>query len=244
MPKSILAFVAIFLVSVICFGQTSAALNTATTTPPNLATTMYQAATILSPHLYNGNRYHIYDSRSLDHQFFQTEEWAKGVIEYDGQRFEEVPMLYDIFKDQVVIQYKGHPGLIQLQSERVRAFSYIDHHFIRIESDRTAGVNLSTGFYDILYDGKTQVLARRTKLRQEQIEGDKVKVSFSSKDVFYIKKEGKYYSANTKNGVLSVFEDQKKALKKYLREQRLNYRKNTEVALVKLATYYDQIVRL
>jgi len=241
MPKYLLVFSSIFWFSVVCFGQTTALLSS--DTPSTQATYLYQSATILSPHLYNGNRYHIYDSRSLDHQFFQQEEWAKGVIEYDGQRFDSIPMLYDIFKDQVVIQYRGHPGLIQLQSERVKTFSYINRHFVRIETNEMEDINLNTGFYDVLYDGKVQVLARRTKLRQEQIEGNKIKVSFTAKNTFYIKKDGQYYPTNTKNGALGVFEDQKKTLKKYLREQRINYRKDTENALVKLSTYYDQLAR-
>lgn len=159
MPQFLSISILLGCLAFTCLGQVSDVTVTHTNNSVSVASALYQSATTLSPHLYNGNRYHIYDSRSLDHQFFEIEEWAKGTIYYDQQRFDDVPLLYDIFKDQVVIQYQGHPGLIQLQSERVTAFSYINHRFIRIENNKAEGVNLSTGFYDVLYDGKTQVLA-------------------------------------------------------------------------------------
>jgi hypothetical protein len=221
--------------------QTSEASSNTLSSPPPLPSAIYQEATILSPHLYNGQRYHIYDSRSKDHQFFQIEDWKQGIIEYDGQRFEAIPMLYDIVKDVIVIKYHGRSGLIQLQSERVKNFAFIDHHFVRIEKNEEQEINIPTGFYDLLYNGSTKVLARHVKQRQEQIENNKVNVYFLPKNFFYLQKDGLYYPIHSQKAAFDLFSDQKKALKKHLREQRIKFRKDRENALIQMATQYDKL---
>lgn len=222
-------------------GQTSEASSNTLSSPPLLPSAIYQEATTLSPHLYNGQRYHIYDSRSKDHQFFQIEDWKQGIIEYDGQRFEAIPMLYDIVKDVVVIKYYGRSGLIQLQSERVKNFAFIDHHFVRIEKNEEQEINIPTGFYDLLYNGNTKVLARHVKQRQEQIENNNVNVYFLPKNFFYFQKDGLYYPIHSQKAALDLLSDQKKALKKHLREQRIKFRKDREKALIQMATQYDKL---
>lgn len=208
---------------------------------PNTPLALYQAATIYSPHLYNGPRYHIYDSRSKEHQFFQVEDWQKGSVHYDGQLFENVSLLYDIVKGYVVARHPERSGLVQLQSERIRHFSVAENHFIRIEKNEEQRIEVPTGFYQLLYDGETQVLARRLKERQEQIENNKVTVYFPPKNFFYIKKDGVYHLIRSKKAALNLYNDRKIALRKALRENRINFRKAREQALVQMATQYDQL---
>lgn len=203
--------------------------------------TLYQSATQFSPHLYNGPRYHIYDSRSKEHQFFESEDWQKGSVFYDGQLYRDISLLYDIFKGYVVVYHPERSGLVQLQSERVREFTLTDKRFIKIEKNEEKGVDIPTGFYQLLYDGKTQVLARRVKERQEQIENNKVTVYFPPKNFFYIKKDGVYHIIRSKKAALALFSDQKSALRKSLRENRINYRKSRYLALVQMATQYDKL---
>ncbi|WP_051398219.1 hypothetical protein [Runella limosa] len=240
MSKLFLSFLFVSQLALTLLGQTA---KVATTSPQKPITeTLYQNATELSQHLYNGQRYHIYDSRSKDHQFFQVEDWRLGSFDYDGQHFENIPIMYDIVKDLLVIYYQGRSGLIQLQSERVSRFSYIDHHFVRIEQNKVLGTTVPTGFYDFLYDGKTKVVARWTKQRQEQIESNRVNVYFLPKNFFYIQKEGEFHLITSKKSALALFGEHKKELKKHLREKRIKFRKNREEALVTIAKHYDQLV--
>ncbi len=243
MQKILPVLIASFWFCIASYGQGAQPAQVTSKNTPSLPLALYESATVLSPHLYNGQRYHIYDSRSKDHQFFELEDWRDGSISYDGQSFDSIPMLYDIVKDKVIIKYVTRSGLIQLQSERVKEFSYINHRFIRIEENKEAGIELSTGFYDLLYDGKTPVLARRMKQRQEQIENNRVNVYFLEKTFFYIKKDGIYHPIHSKRAALNLFDDQKKVLKKHLRDQRIKYRKAKEKAIVQLATKYDQLLR-
>jgi hypothetical protein len=202
---------------------------------------LYQSATRYSPHLYNGPRYHIYDSRSKEHQFFESEDWQTGSVFYDGQLYRNISLMYDIFKGYVVVRHPERSGLVQLQSERIREFTIANNRFIKIEKNEEKGADIPTGFYQLLYDGKTQVLARRVKERQEQIENNKITVYFPPKNFFYIKKDGVYHIIRSKKAALALFNDQKSALRKSLRESRINYRKSRDLALVQMATQYDKL---
>jgi len=205
------------------------------------ALTLYDSATVESQHLYNGPQYFIYDSPAEEHQFYLSEEWTSGSVWYDGQLFREVPLLYDIVKDQLVARYKHGFGNVALQSQKVGYFTLPGHTFIRVEADTAKIEGLRTGFYDQLYDGKTRIVARRVKERQQDLSERKVIIKFPEKDVFYLYQAGLYHPIHSKKSVLAFMEDQKRPLKKYLREQTLSFRYNREAAILGMAAYYDQL---
>ena len=205
------------------------------------ALALYDSATIESQHLYNGPQYFIYDSPAEEHQFYRTEEWEIGSVLYDGQLFRGVPLLYDIVKDQLVARYKQGFGNVALQSQKVGYFTLPEHTFVRVEADTGRVEGLRTGFYDQLYTGKTKVVAHRTKERQQDLSDRRVIIKFPQKDAFYLYKAGEYHPVRTKKSVLTYLEDQKRPLKKYLREHTLSFRDNREAAILGLAAYYDEL---
>jgi sulfur transfer complex TusBCD TusB component (DsrH family) len=214
--------------------------------PPNLlgmqvAVALYDSATTESQQLYNGPQYYVYDSPAEEHQFFLSEEWKIGSVFYDGQLFRDVPLLYDIVKDQLVARYKQGFGNVALQSQKVGYFTLPEHRFVRVEADTGRVEGLRTGYYDQLYGGKTKIVARRTKERQQDITERKVIIHFPQKDVFYLYQDGIYHAVRSKKTVLAYLENQKRPLKKYLRENNLSFRDDREAAILGLAAYYDQL---
>ncbi|MDJ1473679.1 hypothetical protein [Xanthocytophaga flava] len=202
------------------------------------AVEFYRKSTEESQHLYNGPEYYIYDARSTEHQFFKSDEMEEGSVYYDGQFYPNVLIMYDIVKDEVAIEHLNRYDQLQLQKEKVRYFTVLNHHFIRLEK---ANTGLRTGFYDILYEKRLKVLARRIKERDEVIEQMKIVVEFPAKNFFYIYKDGIYHNVSSKGSVLKLFQDQKKALRKYIRENQLRFKKDRENAIVKVTAHYDQL---
>lgn len=205
------------------------------------ALALYDSATVESQHLYNGFQYYIYDSPFEEHQFFRTEDWEIGSVLYAGQLFQGVPLLYDIVKDQLVARYKQGFGNVALQSPKVGYFTLPGHTFVRVEADTGRVEGLRTGFYDQLYTGKTKVVARRAKERQQDLSDRRVVIKFPQKDVFYLYEMGEYHPVRTRKSVLSYLEDQKKPLKKYLRDHNLTFRDDREAAIRGLAAHYDEL---
>jgi hypothetical protein len=101
--------------------------------------------------LYNGIE-HIMYPRMTGHPYFDQEGMQYGSIVYEGILYRNIPMLYDLVRDQpIVFNREGY--MLGLSREKVKEFSLSGHRFIHTPS----------GFYDLLCSGTITILAKRTK---------------------------------------------------------------------------------
>jgi hypothetical protein len=188
--------------------------------------------------LYNGIEHLGYSFRIKGHAYFLQRELQTGTVVYDELEFVNVPMLYDLFKDQVVIQHFNGFTRIGLVQEKVTAFTLNGHHFIRLDS--LLGAPIITGYYDELYSGRLKVLAKRGKYIEETIK-DELEREFIQKDLFFIQKDSTYHAIKNYKGLLTLLKDRSKEVRQYLRKNRIKYRKGPENAIVKATAYYDSL---
>src|SRR3982751_1819689 len=99
--------------------------DTATTTPVVIvhAGDVYNPFIEKQSRLYNGIEHLGYSARIKGHAYFLQRELQTGTLIYDELEFTNVPMLYDLLKDQVVILHFNHFTKIGLVSEKVKAFT-------------------------------------------------------------------------------------------------------------------------
>jgi uncharacterized membrane protein len=203
---------------------------------------LYKEATAQSQNLYNGRQYYVYDARMEEHQFFEQRRWQKGMVLYDGQQFDSIPLLYDIFKDEVVIRHFNGDHIL-LQTVKVDSFVVNDHHFARLEAGKDINPQMRTGFYDILYNGRSRLIARRNKQRQEKIVDKTVIAYYPQKSFFYVLKDGRYHSIHTKKSAMNLFPAYKREFRKVLRDNNIKFRKNREVAIARIVATYDELAK-
>lgn len=202
----------------------------------------YEQAMAKQEHVYEGNEYVAHDHRIKIHPFYPTDSLLAGNITYKGIRYHDVPMLYDIVRDEVAVQPPEGGYRIRVHPDKITTFSLGQHQFIRLVGDSTTGV--ATGFYEILNNGPVQVLAHRIKTVHEDISSGTYKADYLVKDRFYIRKEGHYYETRTKRSVLSLFPDQAKTLRKYLRANHLKFNdEHREQAITQAVKRYDELTR-
>ena len=225
-----------------CFGQTTLPDSGLVAAAIKKATALYTQTIDSESHLYHGLEYVNYDLPYLDvHQFYRTDDETEGTILYDGARYTQVPLLYDLVLDQVIIEYPESAYRISLITEKIKEFSFLGHNFIRLEPDTVSGSLLVPGFYDLLVTGNTSLLVRRTKNIQERAGHNGMEGEFHTKDKYYIQQHSRYYQVHSKKSVLQLFPDQKKELQKYARSNKLNFRKKREAAIMKLIQYYNSL---
>jgi hypothetical protein len=194
--------------------------------------------------LYNGRQYAEYESRIHEgHPFFQARDFHQASILYDGILYENIPLKFDLVKKNIVIQAPSGGFNVIVLEDKVSYFEVQGHKFIRLTKDSAGRKLLSTGFYDLLYDGKSiQLLKKETKRILEDPNGyDGLRRSIKDVADYYIGKAGVYYTANSKSRVLDLLKDQKPALRQYIRKNKLKFRADKENDLVKLIAYYDSI---
>lgn len=194
--------------------------------------------------LFNGINYEFYDPAIKSNAYFlDNNAWNAGSIVYDGFLYKNVPMLYDIYADQLIIQAYHSALRIQLIKNRVQSFDLLGHHVIYHEQDPTNATSPKTGFYDELYGGKVQLLAQRSKSIQHTSGVDiSIESYFSPAIDYYLYKNGVYYPVSSKGSFLKVLKDKKSAIQQYLRSNNLKFKKQLkEETMTKAAAYYDQI---
>lgn len=234
-------------VLVVCFGAffiSGKAQNTANSsaTLPVIvnAGDVYNPFIEKQSRLYNGIEHMGYSFRIKGRAYFIQKELTKGSVVYDGLEFANVPIIYDLLKEQVIVQHNNSFSKVGLVSEKVKEFTLHKHHFIRLVIDSTSNLPITTGFYDEAYKGRLNVLIRRTKWIEETVK-DELEREFISLDLFYIQKGETYYPVRSYKGLLAVLKDKSKEVKQYLRKNRIKFRKGPENAIVKAAAYYDSI---
>jgi len=193
--------------------------------------------------VYNGRQYYFYDPAIKGNAYFQDNfDFKPGSVDYNGTLCTEVPMLYDLNGQKVVILLFDHFSTLSLIDEKVKSFDFLNHHFININADTLVNTNsagMRTGYYDELYKEKIEVLVRRSKSIQSNA-GD-VERHFKYSADFYFKKNNAYYKINNLKGILEVLKDRKVELQQYIKSSKINFRKDPEGALVKISSYYDHL---
>ena len=156
--------------------------------------------------------------------------------------FRNVLMAYDIVRDEVTTNRYNENFRMKLVSEKIAYFSLFGHFFVRLVQDSLSKSLIPTGFYDRLYNGKIKLFAKRQKIIKETVtadEGDKL--WFEENDLYFFYKNDKYYSIKSKNDLLGFFKDRKKDVKRYLRKNKIKFKKDPETTILKSVEYYDQL---
>ncbi|HEV8506012.1 MAG TPA: hypothetical protein VGQ53_11450 [Chitinophagaceae bacterium] len=190
--------------------------------------------------LYNGSEYieYAYTLQEGD-PFFLSANFINGNINLDGMIFRDVPMLYDIVKDQLIIQDFQKVYKINLPADRVQQFFLLGHLFVRLGRDSSD--QIKTGFYDQLYSGKTGLFAKREKKILEKYSNIQISKVVISQNVYYIKKDGVYRTIKNKSSLLAVLKNKKKEVQQYLRTNDIKFKKEPERAMIMAVRYYDQV---
>jgi hypothetical protein len=192
--------------------------------------------------LYSGTDYQGYDPTINGNAYFlDTASFKTGWLVYDGYLYKNVPLLYDINADQLITKEYQSGLKIQLIKNRIASFNLLGHHFINLTPNASNPNSLYNGFYDVLYNGRIQVLAKREKSLQ-MVNTSNHESYFSASLDYFIYKNNAYYPVKSQGSFISVLKDKKSDLQHYIRTNRLKFNKQgREGAMAKVAAYYDQI---
>jgi len=193
--------------------------------------------------LYNGPQYVEYVLNiNVGHPFFLTANYDdKGSILYDGIFYKDVPLKHDLVKNEVITKDPNNSLGLILSGEKVSYFTIFGHTFLRLVRDSSNRPVISTGFYDLLYNGKgIQLLEKETKAIDESISSyDGLRRFVVDGWSFYIRKDNVYHSVSSKSDVLNILKDKKSELNQFIRKNKLNFKRDKEGALKSIVAYYD-----
>lgn len=206
----------------------------------NQAVGLYERTLKRQAHVYEGDEYINHDPRIVVHPYYVVDSLQTGTVVYNGVRYQDVRMLFDIVRDELVVQPPEGGYRLRLSTDKIAAFSVGSHQFVRIVGDSVAGIR--TGFYEIIYNGTVKALAKRLKTIHEDISDGTYKADYQQNDRFIIQKDGTFYEVNSKRALLNLFPDQAKALRKYMRTNRMKFRnEQREQTITRITQRYDEL---
>jgi hypothetical protein len=190
--------------------------------------------------IFKGSEYGDYSyTLSASHPYFDTSIYINGSVVYEGILYENMPMLYDIVRDVVIIRHFNKYHKIQLLSDKVSSFTIGDHHFIRLVADSNSSI-IQTGFYEKLHEGTLTVLKKNVKVIQPVPSMTEVKNMAYPKNYFFVVQNGNYYPITNERSLMKIFGDRKNAVQAYLKSNKIKFRKKKQEAIVQGVAYYDQ----
>jgi hypothetical protein len=219
-------------------------------------------------HVYNGYEYFTPDRNIKGSPYFLSDSPVPSTFIYDDSYYQNFPVLYDQVRDLVVINRLGQNFRISLINSKLNSFTFRNHEFVRLSGDTitekhgpllvngydgsaksgvsvskptTSKRELSTGFYDRIYAGRTAVYVRRKKYVKEVLEYSNVNTEYLEEYTYFIFFEGGYKEVENKSDVFKLFKSKKSEIKSYLRKNKLNFKSDFEKTLVATSAYYDQL---
>lgn len=189
--------------------------------------------------LYNGSEYVNHGQNILGHAFFGSPDLETASIEYDGALYPDVPLGYDLVSDEVVVKDFTGNYYIRLVSEKISSFTLLHHRFIYLPGDSAGGP--PKGFYDHVYDGESTVLVKRHKQIRYSTSVEKTTSEFVQYNTYYLEVNGYFYKITNRAGFFAAFSKKRSEIRKFYRDQHLQFRKDPEGTMVNMAKHYDTL---
>ena len=194
--------------------------------------------------IYNGKVYYPHPKFiEGGHAFFLSSGYQTGTVTYEGYVYRNVVLMYDIIRGELLLQYFDKVTGIVLDPEKVDAFSFPGHNYINIKEAEAKKNNISTGYYEILYQGKTALLAKRYKTVTENLSQAGVERSVSQHNRYYLLKDSVYTLLKDKKSLTKLLKSTQSQNQQYIKNNQLNFRKDKENAMISLVQYHDSITK-
>ena len=206
----------------------------------NAAKEYFQNEVKEDSHLYTGEEYVRYAANIQGHAFFNNDQMQNGDIFYDGILYKNIPLLYDIVRQEVVTNNYNKSGQIKLLNQKIKYFKLQGHTFRNFSLVEGSDENITSTIYDEVFEGKASVLARRIKHIKNGLKAEDP-TSFVEEDEYYIRNEKNLYAISGKSSVLEAFHNKKESIKIFIRKNKFRFKKNLETELVNTAAYYSTL---
>ncbi|WP_316784097.1 hypothetical protein [Pedobacter frigiditerrae] len=238
----VLVFCMLFL-NILCV-KTVFAQSTQEKDPENLslenAKRIFITAIKEQSRLFNGPTYYTYGNGVEGSAIFLDTVFVKGTIFYEGVKYTEVPLMYDLYIDKLVSVVDGNA--YSLITEKVSEFEVAKHHFRYFNFENSASkISLEPGFFEVLYDGKIKVIAKHTEKLGFSTKSD-IPYYFKPKTVYLLEKDNQYYKFSDENSLINLLDKNKKEMKKQLQEASVRFKDDPIKVILLIAKYHDSLI--
>jgi hypothetical protein len=211
--------------------------------PDTLAFNTYSRLMSHDYDLINGREYIYYAKHNQSNPFFKSATLATGEIYFKKRIYYDFNLLYDIYKDQLVINYLNPSGYLNLVCQDKH---FVDSFAIRINNEITwfhtlyfpSGSTMKDGYYEVGFRGKTILLIKHLK-SLSTING---KDEYLYNKIRYLRMNGNYFQVKSLSGFCKLFGERKSEMRKFIRSMQLtSFRRITDADLISILRYNETL---
>ena len=204
---------------------------------------LYVSATGTENAYINGHDYYPYHFRSKYKPILYQDQECTASLTVNGRQYDNLVLKYDTFTDEVIF-----PEIDNAYGQRVNQISInktvIDSVIFFFRNDtikfkylsrEDVGEELSPGFYEVAYDGKTRLLIRHRSAMHQRNGVDEYFYS----PVNYVKTPAGYQRMRSNNRFTEQFGAGAPVMKRILTQYRVNLRKATKNQIINVLKSYD-----
>lgn len=190
--------------------------------------------------LITGGQY-VESPKSIEgHPFYFSRQFGEGSLMINGITYPEVPLMYDVYKDEVITFHPIYNQRILINPDKIDEFSLSNGERFKYFEGNESYSNNSNGLYQILKDGENTVLVKRFKTTKSIRDISIYTDEFVEKKDFFILKSEVFIPINKSKQAIEVLGLDKKVAKKHLKESRIRFQDSPERYLISLVELADQ----
>lgn len=184
----------------------------------------------------NGWEYYM-RSAHTGHPFYISNIFQKGTIDSDLGYGRDVLIMYDCYKDGLIMQIlnNGKPYQIVMNPEFIKGFQLHGKKFINLGKYEGVGNEKYRNYYELLFDGNIKLLCAHEKVFSDDNSGSGSSYNANIQWFFY--KDSELFELKNSRSLYFIYPEKKKEIKKYLKENQLILKIMPERDWIKLAEF-------
>lgn len=204
-------------------------------------TEAYQSNIPLHQEIVSGG-YYVDPPQNIEgYPYFKSKNFEYGSLTINGLTYENVPLLYNIYSDEVVTFHPVHKQKTLIKTEKIDGFILPDEiRFVRIMENPEYSHH-GKGFYELVEEGEeANLLCKHFKTTKAKREMTQYSSIFLEKSDFLIQKGDQIIQVKNKGQAIDFLSLEKKLINQSAKEKSLNYRNDRRRYLSFLVEFYNQ----
>lgn len=204
----------------------------------------YKASIPLTPEVFNGGIYVEYPNAYIGHAYFQTNSYTYTDIVFNGITYRDIPSLYDLVTQNIVVLNPIHANKVMIQSNKVSAFIInAQKGAVRFIKGKSLGVggDYQENFLEEIIPNR--LFAYHRKSVQREINGLNRDFRFDSYENLFLLHSGELISVNGKNDIIQALGINKKTARAMLKEKGIKYRADKRAYQSALVEHYQNNIK-
>lgn len=169
---------------------------------------------------------------------FKSAQWIDGEVMFRGKVFEQIPMRYDLFSDQLtVLNIAGSPLQPIIPNQADITYFDLDGDLFQ-NLNKASAPEGNAGFYHVLYASEQVALLGKYAKRQVV---DGRQLEFIRSEKVYLKNGDQYTQVKNKGSFIAAFEAYKAEIKRFCSANGLKIKPANPQDLITLIQYCETL---